>query len=285
METEQMAKVIDPERLNFEKEGLVLEENVIYATQHERQKMDLIYPKQHKNKMPVVVWIHGGGWSDEILDKRYRPEIQLGDLAKMGFFIASIEYRLCQHAAFPAQIQDCKCAIRFLRAHAEKYQIDPNKIGVWGESAGGHLASLLGATGDVAKFEGDGGYSEYSSQVQAVCPWYAPNDMLRESAKDQGPDSIFCRLFGGSIEEKRDLIWSASPMKYVKKKLPPYLIMHGTVDKLVPYSQSKDFYDALVANGNDAKMITVTDQGHGFFDGQEYYDAIYAFFKEKLMND
>lgn len=285
METEQMAKVIDPERLNFEKEGLILEENVIYATQHERQKMDLIYPKQHKDKMPVIIWIHGGGWSDEILDKRYRPEIQLGDLAKMGFFIASIEYRLCQHAAFPAQIQDCKCAVRFLRAHAEKYQIDPNKIGVWGESAGGHLASLLGATGDVAEFEGDGGYSEYSSQVQAVCPWYAPNDMLRESAKDQSPDSIFYRLFGGSAEEKHDLIWSASPMKYVKKKLPPYLIMHGTVDKLVPYSQSKDFYDALVANENDAEMITVKDQGHGFFDGQEYYDAIYAFFKEKLMND
>ena len=112
METEQMAKVIDPERLDFAKEHLVLEENVAYADQHERQIMDLIYPEQHSGKMPVIIWIHGGGWSDEVLDKRYRPELQLGELAKMGFFIASIEYRLCQHAPFPAQIQDCKCADR-----------------------------------------------------------------------------------------------------------------------------------------------------------------------------
>lgn len=283
METEQMAKVIDPERLDFAKEHLVLEENVAYADQHERQIMDLIYPEQHSGKMPVIIWIHGGGWSDEVLDKRYRPELQLGELAKMGFFIASIEYRLCQHAPFPAQIQDCKCAVRFLRANAEKYQIDPDHIGVWGESAGGHLASLLGAAGDVAEFEGDGGYAGYSSRVQAVCPWYAPNDMLVESMKDQSKDSVFYRLFGGTVEEKKELIWSASPMKYVKEKLPPYLLMHGTVDKLVPYSQSKNFYEALIENGNEAQLVTVEGQGHGFFDGDEYYDMIYAFFKEHLM--
>lgn len=285
MENEPLAKVVDPQRLDFEKENLMIVENVRYADRSERQKMDVFYPKGQAGPMPAVVWIHGGGWSSEELDLRYRPEAELGKLAKMGFVIASIEYRLCQHAPFPAQIADCKCAIRYLRAHAQEFNINPGRIGVWGESAGGHLASLLGAAGDVMEFEGDDGNLDYSSKVQAVCSWYTPYDMLKSALESQDTqDNVFRRLFEGGAEEKRDLIWSASPMKYAGEKLPPFLIMHGTTDRLVPYAQSKDFYDAMVAAGNDAEMISVPGQGHGFFDGQEYYDMIFDFFRKHLQN-
>ena len=95
---------------------------------------------------------------------------------------------------------------------------------------------------------------------------------------------VFNQLFRGSVEQKKDLIWSASPMKYVKNKLPPYLIMHGTADRLVPFAQSEDFYNAMIAAFNDAEMISVVGQGHGFFEGQEYYNIIYSFFKKHLQN-
>lgn len=286
MAEQPMAKVIDPPRLNFEQEGLVCEEHIAYSNQSERQIMDVFYPKNQTKPMPVIVWIHGGGWSSEELTEKYRPELQLGDLAKMGFFIASLEYRLAQHAKFPAQINDVKCAVRFLRANAKRFNIDPDRIGVWGESAGGHLASLLGATGNVKEFEGDGGYSEYSSAVQAVCPWYAPCDMKKELEKAKarnGNIDIYEGLFGKPIEDHMDMVWAASPMKYVGEKLPPYLIMHGTADLLVPPSQSEDFHNALLANGNESQLVWVEGQPHGFFDGQEYYDIINEFFRKNLM--
>lgn len=286
MGQEKMEKAINAVIPDYQN-GLAVIENIQYGLESDRQKMDIYHPEGQHGPMPVVVWIHGGGWSSEELDKRYMPKAQLEQLAKMGFLIASIEYRLCQHALFPAQISDCKCAIRFLRANAEKYNLNPDKIGVWGESAGGHLASLLGAAGDVSEFEGSSGFPEYSSKVQAVCSWYAPYDMLKaaqESLESNSEDSIFYQLFGGSAEEKRDLIWSASPMKYVQNKLPPFLIMHGRTDKMVPYLQSKDFYNAMVAAGNDAEMISIPGQGHGFFNGQEYYEAIFAFFQKHLQS-
>lgn len=278
-ENEPLAKVIDPIRVDFEKEGLVYRENVAYGNKSPRQTMDYFYPKDNDGCMPVVIWIHGGGWSDENLTKRYRPEPELAQLAKMGFFIASIEYRLIQHAPFPAQIEDCKCAVRYLRAHAGELGIDPSRIGAWGESAGGHLAALLGTTGSVSEFEGNGGWQEYSSEIQAVCPWYAPYDMMENAKRsDNQPDSLFYRMFGGPVSEKADLIRKASPISYAGEKLPPFFVMHGDSDRLVHISQTENFYTAAKAAGNPVEKLIVPGQGHGFFEGSQYYEAIFDFF-------
>ena len=284
-ENEPLAKVIDPIRVNFEKEGLVYRENVAYGNESPRQIMDYFYPKENNGSMPVVIWIHGGGWSDENLTKRYRPEPELAQLSKMVFFVASIEYRLMQHAVFPAQIQDCKCAVRYLRAHAKELGIDSEHIGAWGESAGGHLTALLGTAGHVEEFEGRGGWQEYSSEIQAACPWYAPYDMLEDARRSEGQkDSLSQRLFGGPASEKEELIRKASPIYYAKEKLPPFLVMHGDSDRLVPLSQTENFYSAVKAAGNPIEKIIVPGQGHGFFEGASYYDAIFDFFCRTLGN-
>lgn len=282
-----MAKVIDPPRADWDKEGLQYWEDVAYGSQSPRQVMDLWAPRGGKN-LPCVIWIHGGGWSAEDLTKRYRPEMEMVQLSKLGFVCVSIEYRLAQHAPFPAQIQDCKCAVRFLRAHAGQYGIDPDHIGVWGESAGGHLASLLAVSGGVAEFEGDGGWNEYSSAVQAAVPWYAPNDLVRESFIGQDPTEmpetgeVLKRLFGGTIQQAKDQFWAASPMKYAGANQPPMLLMHGDMDRLVPTWQTLEFYKALRERGNPVEMILVPGQGHGFFDGEQYYAAINDFFLRTL---
>ncbi|NLJ41085.1 MAG: alpha/beta hydrolase, partial [Clostridiales bacterium] len=142
---------------NLEAEGVEIISNIEFGKGGKRLLLlDAFRLKGKQDKpMPVIIWIHGGGWSDPNLDKMYRPESQIIRLVKRGYFCVSIEYRLSTESVFPAQIQDCKCAVRFLRAKADEYNIDPEKIGVWGESAGGHLAALLGVTEDVKEFEGN----------------------------------------------------------------------------------------------------------------------------------
>ena len=281
MAQEPLAKVIDPERVDCEAEGLVCLKDVVFGQGNGRDLlMDALYPKQNKGEMPAVIWVHGGGWSDESLTKLYRPETDMARLAKEGFFVASIEYRLCQESIFPAQIEDCKCAVRYLRAKAGQYGIDAGHIGCWGESAGGHLVALMGVA-NVPEFEGSGGWSDYSSAVQAVCEWYGPNDLFYGLNLEEG-DSIFEKLFGGKLGTIDAQMKAGSPMTYVRAGLPPFLIMHGNADRLVPFAQSQMFYDALKEKGNDAELITVPGQGHGFFDGKEYYDKIIAFFIRTL---
>lgn len=284
LEEEPLAKVIDPIRVDFEKEGLAYQEHIPYGNESPRQIMDVFYPKENNGKMPVVMWIHGGGWSDEKLTEKYRPEPELAELAKKGFFIASIEYRLLQHAPWPAQIMDCKCAIRFLRAHAKQFGIDPDRIGAWGESAGGHLTALLGTCGHVPAFEGNGGWQEYSSAVQAACPWYAPYDMLASYQQKGDDNSLMQRMFNGTAEEKEKEIRAASPISYVNEPLPPFLVMHGDADRLVPLWQTENFYEKSKEAGNPIECILVPGQGHGFFDGDCYYQAIFDFFCRTLLN-
>ena len=127
--------------------------------------------------MPVILWVHGGGWFSRDLTRVYRPEKTMAALAQQGFFCASIDYRLSDEALFPAHIQDCKCAVRYLRAHAAELGIDPDHIAAWGESAGAHLVLLMACTDGVEEFEGDGGWSNQSSAIQAAISWYAPCDL------------------------------------------------------------------------------------------------------------
>ena len=215
-----------------------VEHDLAYGPHGEANKLDLYLPgKKSSHPLPLVIWIHGGGWQ---AGSKENPK-GLG-LLKAGFAVASINYRLSQQAKFPAQIEDCKAAVRYLRANAKKYDLDPNHIGVFGESAGGHLVALLGTTGDVKDWNGDGPNKDVSSRVQAVVDFYGPTDMLKmkeeadlKAAFDaNAANSPLGKLFGGPIQEHKELAEKANPITYITKKAAPFLIMHGDKDNIVP---------------------------------------------------
>lgn len=235
---------------------------------HERQKLDLYLPAKVSDKpFPVIVWVHGGAFR---AGSKENPPARR--FISLDFAVASINYRLSQHAIFPAQIEDCKAAIRFLRANAKKYNIDPARIGVWGSSAGGHLVAMLGTTGDDKQFD-KGPNLEQSSAAQAVCDFFGPTDFSRMSAfpstmNHDAPDSPESQLIGGPVQEKKEACQQANPITYVTRKNPPFLIVHGDKDPLVPLNQSQILYDALKTAGVEAIFHIVKDGGHGFRDLQ-----------------
>ncbi|NLH15949.1 MAG: alpha/beta hydrolase, partial [Phycisphaerae bacterium] len=233
---------------------------------HERQKLDLYLPAKPSEKpLPLIVWVHGGAWLGG--NKETPPARRF---VAMGFSVASINYRLSQHAIFPAQIEDCKAAIRFLRTNAKKYNLDPARIGVWGASAGGHLVAMLGTTGDDKSFD-TGLNLEQSSAVQAVCDFFGPTDFTKMSAfpgsmNHDAPDAPEAKLVGGPVQEKKEACARANPITFVTRKDPPFLIVHGDKDPLVPMNQSQILYDALKTAGVEATFHIVKDGGHGFHD-------------------
>jgi acetyl esterase/lipase len=184
-------------------------------------------------------------------------------LVEKGYAAASINYRLSQQALFPAQIEDCKAAIRWLRANAKKYHLDPRHIGVWGASAGGHLVALLGATGGVKDLEGEEGNLDQSSRVQAVVDWFGPTDFATIGKGLSDPKSPVSRLIGGSPQENKEKAAKASPITYVGKDAAPTLIMHGDKDNLVPISQSEELAAALKKAGVEVTFQVVKGNGHG----------------------
>ncbi len=228
-------------------------------------KLNIVRPKAPPAEpMPVVVYVYGGAWRGGTREAGVRP---LLPFARKGYFGASIEYRLSQEAKFPAQIEDCKCAIRFLREKAKEYSIDPARIGVWGPSAGGHLAALLGTSGDAKELEGSGGWPGRSSRVQAVVDWFGPTDFLKmgQGRLDHdaagSPESL---LVGGAIQENKEKCSKANPITYVSKDAPPFLIMHGDKDDTVPINQSELLHEALKKAGVDSTFEVVKGAGHGF---------------------
>ena len=264
----------DLERVDFCGEGLHYIPRIQYGREHPRQYMQCIF-KDGITKAPVLVWIHGGSWSDENLMPDYRPEAILAELAEAGWFIACIEYRLSSHACFPAQLLDCQTAIEYIRAHKKELSIDPDRIAVWGESAGGHLACMVGSNPNRRK----------EAQVQAVVAWYAPSD-LQESIEhlEKAGEEDFVFLLLGETEDRMEAARKASPIVYAEQSMPPILLMHGNKDELVSYEQSVKYYEKLKRAGNDVRLITVENQGHGFFKGKQYYDIIQDFLKEKLVD-
>ena len=249
------------------------------------QYLDIYVPKEAKEKLPVIVAIHGGGWTGG--DKRGPFVVPL---VKDGYAIVSINYRLSQVAKFPAQIQDCKAAIRWVRANADKYHFDADHIGVWGDSAGGHLVALVGTTADNKELEGDEGNLKYSSRVQAVCDFYGPSDFL--TINDQAPpdtaihhnapDSPEAKLIDGPIPDNKDKAAKASPVHYVTKDAAPFLIMHGDNDRLVPLAQSEEFADALKKAGVEVTLHVVKGTGHGFPRHPELLPIVRTFFDKHL---
>ena len=256
---------------------------------HERHKLDLYLPEKAAGPLPVIVWIHGGAWQGG--NKNNPPGLSF---VVQGYALVSINYRLSQHAKFPAQIEDCKAAIRWLRANATTYHLDPDRIGVWGASAGGHLVALLGTTGDVKELEGDGGNPQQSSEVQAVVDWFGPTDFLK-IGEQSGPDSRLdhnapnspeAKLIGGPVLENRDKAAKASPITYVTKHAAPFLIMHGDKDPVVPYAQSEELAAALKKVDALVTLRKIEGVGHGDpgFNSPESRKAIQEFFDRHLKD-
>ena len=242
--------------------------------------MDLFYDYKIPGPKPVIVWIHGGGFTEEDYVRLSRPEKRFVQLAKRGYIVASIDYRLAQEKPYPAQIQDCKCAVRFLRSHAAEFGIDPNAIGVWGESCGGQLAAEMAVQKGIPEFEDVGGWEGVSSKVQAAVCWYGGFNILEFTQMLHDPR--FLVMYGGTWEEKKDLVIKASPITYVADELCPLLSMCSDTDVRVPCAQSVEFCRLARENGNDATHITVPNQSHGYFVGEEYYEMLYAFFDKHL---
>lgn len=266
-------------------EGVTLHWDVAYVTDgHERQRLDLYVPETGEN-LPLIIWIHGGAWRGG--DKtHYTPMAYL----TAGYAGASLNYRLSQHAHFPAQIEDVKAAVRWLRAHAKTYRLDPNRFAAWGSSAGGHLAAMLGTTGDVAEFE-VGENLKVSSQVQAVVDYFGPTDFLQMDAHSlpdglvhDAPDSPESQLVGGPIQAHKARVAKANPITYVSGDDPPFLIIHGDQDKLVPYHQSVLLKEALDAAGVTATLYKVEGGGHGWFKDPKVPELTRTFLDQHLKS-
>lgn len=251
-------------------------------------KLDLARPKDGKGPFPAVVCIHGGGWAHGSR-KMYGGLIR--QLARAGYVGATVDYRLAPKHLFPACVEDVKCAVRWLRANAEKYAIDPDRVGAWGDSAGGHLVGMLGTTSREDGLEGNGGSPEQSSRVQAVVAFYGPFDMTAGHAADPAaPDLSSYRLrlieqfLGGPPSQVPDVYRKASPMTYVSKDDPPFLLIHGTQDKLVPIGQSEAFEKKLKEAGVEAELMRIEGGDHGF-GGRNLETALaaaLAFFEKHL---
>ena len=242
---------------------------------HERNRLDLYLPEAKAIRpRPVILWIHGGGWTNG--DKRNGPAF---GFATNGYAVASMNYRFSQQAIFPAQIYDCKAAVRWLRANARKYGLDANHIGAWGSSAGGHLVALLGTTAGIKELEGPGGNLEQSSRVQAVVDWFGPTDFLTVGAKDTRAN-----LLGGDAQTNKVQAMKASPSTYPSRDAAPFLIMHGDRDRTVPISQSETFAAALKTAGAEVQFVVIKGGTHGgaLFTSSENMKLIAEFFSKHL---
>lgn len=205
---------------------------------------------------------HGGGWAEGDRATALYPWLN-PLLAAHGFVAASVSYRLSRFAPFPAQIYDAKAAIRWLRANASIYDIDTERIGVWGHSAGGHLAALLGTSAEVAELEGPCGSPGYSSSVQAVIAYAAPTDFTCFHPEDENePGSVPWLFFGGPPVDHPHLAWLASPVSHVCARVPPFLLVHGTADETVPLEQTRVLANELRRRGGDVTVREVPGVYH-----------------------
>ncbi len=259
-------------------------------------KMHLLRPRVlPKEPLPVIVFIHGGGWFEGHHNRGIAPLLHF---AERGYLCVTVEYRLSDEAKFPAQIEDLKTAIRYLRAKAKELHLDPERIGVWGQSAGGHLAALLGTSGKVKELEGTGDWRKFSSRVNAVVDWNGPVDFLEpkelerlmKQKQDEGWKEIAMeRLFGGLVSENKAQAASASPITYVSRDDPPFLIMHGDEDRTVGLGQSQLLYEALKKAGIDVTFNVIKGAGHFGVDGisplqNDFAAMMDAFFDKHLKS-
>jgi acetyl esterase/lipase len=246
-------------------------------------KMDLIRPVSSA-PTPAIVFVSGNGWRS--VDKAALVP-QLAPLAKAGYLVAAIEYRIIGEATFPEPLKDVKTAVRFLRANAARYNINPDRIGIWGNSAGGQLAGMAGTTSDMPEF-GNDKWPGHSSAVQAVATWYGAFDLATTTG--QSPESYLYvenAHMGFNVRDpaNAERVRKANPQSYISSATPPFMLVHGTEDAQVPFRQSEAMHDALKAAGVEATLIKVQGAGHSF--GQvssnpEVMSAMQAFFDKHL---
>ena len=235
--------------------------NIEYSNVGAKMEMDIVRPKNQAGSAPAVLLIHGGGFRR---GTRQSYLVQAARLAERGYVAATASYRLAPRHQFPASVEDAKAAVRFLRANAAKYGIDPDRIGAWGGSAGGHLVLMLGLTGDVAEFEGTGPNREFSSKVQCVINYYGPTDFTQSYSKSVDAAEVLPLWLGGHLDQNRKLHQKASPLNWVTPNAAPILSLHGTKDAYVAYEHSAMLTDRLLNAGAEAEFESFSGAGHGF---------------------
>lgn len=280
---------VNEEAVDFAANGITVIDGVVYAdTEDGVLKMDCFYDEAIEGPKPAIIWAHGGAFIEPHVSRKNRPEDKFLYLAKHGYFVVSIDYRFAQVRPFPCQVEDCKCAVRFLRANAAQYGIDPDHIAFWGESCGGQLAGLMAVSEGIPAFEDKGGYAGVSSEIQAAVSWYGALNYQAfhdiRAVEDPKYLSAFEVIYGGKPEEKKDAIVQGNPMTYLEKKHCPFLAMCSTGDVRVPYTVNTEFCERAKDYGNYAEYIIVKDQGHGYIKGEEYDNALYGFFDRFLKS-
>jgi acetyl esterase/lipase len=245
-------------------DNVTFKANIPYREGNDKWKLDLARTKTTSSvPQPAIVFIHGGGWRSGDKGGGQWRSLPL-EYASRGYVCVSVNYRLTDEATILDCIADCKCAVRWLRANAEKYNVDPNRIGAYGNSAGAHLVSILGLASAKADLEGDGPFQDESSLVQAVCCSAPPADFMNWNKKSKKSETAFSRLFGAKdVEESKR---RASPVTYAFEKAPPFLIVHGTADTTVPVAQGDTLERALKeAGAKDVTYMKFEGAGHGVF--------------------
>ena len=244
--------------------------------------LDLFLPEADAGRpLPMVVWIHGGGWANG--SKQNCP---LAYLAARGYAVASVDYRLTAVAQWPAQIDDCRAAVRWLRLHASAHGLDPDRVGVAGGSAGGHLAALLGTLDPPAD-------ETVSSRVRAVCDLYGPSDLLTMPPNVPGPgktdadlaNSNGAKLLGGTVKDRPELARQASALFQASAGDAPFLILHGDQDQRVPLDQSQRLHERLQEVGVPSELVVLPAAGHGgpAFQTPEIQARVKQFFDAHLQ--
>ncbi len=264
-------------------DNLIWEEGIVYSTPDgESMALNMARPKSDKTLRPAILCIHGGGFR---AGKRESYDSQCKKLAEKGFVAVTITYRLAPKHPFPAAVHDCKAAVRWLRANAAKYNIDPTKIGVTGGSAGGHLAQFLGVTANVPEFEGTGGNPEQPSHVNCVVNVYGPSDFTKSYGKSVDAHEVLPLWFGGNLDTHRQRHIVGSPLYWVTPNAAPTLCIHGTEDKYVAHEQAVWIVDKLKAAGVEAKLLTLEGAGHGFkgADAEKADKAMLDYFQSRLV--
>jgi acetyl esterase/lipase len=268
--------------------------DLAYATGSDAQKLDLYIPTTGSGSFPVVIMVHGGGFM--FGDKADGAGLTgVDQLLAAGYAVASINYRLSAEAIYPAQINDAKASVRFLRANASKYNLNADKFGAWGASAGGNLVALLGTTCNVKELEGDLGNADQSSCVQAVVDWFGPIDFLKMDAQFAGTScaqnhndasSPESKVVGAAIQSVPDLVKTTNPMNYIDAASAPFFIENGTADCNIPPIQNKNFADALsaVIGVDKVTYVSLDGAGHGGsqFETEENLKLVISFFDKYL---
>lgn len=263
---------------------ITFENNIEYANPDNQHLMvNMARPAKGTGPFPAVVCIHGGGFR---AGDRNGYNDMIRQLAQHGYVAVTVEYRLAPKFPFPAAVYDVKASVRWLRANAKRYLIDPDRIGAMGGSAGANLAEMLGVTEGVKFLEGTEGNPDQSSRVQAVVSYFGPTDFTKSYGKSVDAAEVLPLYLGGNLEKARVRHLQSSPLYWVTPNAAPTLCIHGTKDNYVADEQARWFVDKMKASGAEAELLIMENAGHGFGgdDARRADEAMFAFFKSQLVD-